>query len=73
MFLDPEVGYWPKDTDVYNPNLPHNGNTNYGIEDFKTKMDWAKTEGGSVDLRLFYTSRGANAWSKCRWTDGDIN
>ena len=33
--IDGLEGYEPKATDVYNPNLPHNGNSNYGKEEFK--------------------------------------
>jgi len=73
FYLDPELGYYPKETDVYNPNLPHNGNTNYGIEAFKSKLEWIKSVDGNVDIRLFYTDRDARSWSKCRWTDGDVN
>lgn len=32
--LGTEFGYYPKPTDVYNPNLPNNGNTNYGDKDY---------------------------------------
>ena len=32
FFLNPEKGYYPKDSDVYNPNAPNNGNTNVGKE-----------------------------------------
>jgi sodium/potassium-transporting ATPase subunit alpha len=71
FFLDPEIGYFPKASDVYNPNLPHNGNTNFGNDNFKDKMEWLKTDAGGVDLRLFYTSRAATAWSQCRWKDGE--
>jgi len=69
--LDSEKGYYPKDTDVYNPNLPNNGNSNYGDSNFYAKMDWSKTSLGNIDIRLFYTGRGASSWSKCRWTDGE--
>ena len=30
--LDPEKGYYPNAADVYNPNLPGNGNSNYKVE-----------------------------------------
>jgi len=73
FYLDPEEGYFPKSTDVYNPNLPYNGNTNYGDENAKGKIEWLKTNSGGVDLRLFYVDRPATAWAKCRWTDGEEN
>lgn len=32
--LGTEYGYYPKPTDVYNPNEPNNGNTNFGDKDY---------------------------------------
>ena len=69
--LNYEYGYWPKGSDVYNPNLPHNGNTNYGIAEHYSKIDWLKNEHGAIDLRLFYVNRPASSWSHCRWNDND--
>jgi len=71
FWLDPELGYYPKPTDVYNPNLPHNGNTNFGDANFHGKLDWLKLDAGRMDMRLFYVNRTADAWSKCRWTTGE--
>jgi Cation transporting ATPase, C-terminus len=68
--LNNELGYFPKDTDVYNPNLPNNGNSNYGNIQFKSQLEWLATFDGKVDVRLFYTERLANSWSKCRWIEG---
>ena len=73
FWLDPEKGYYPKPTDVYNPNLPCNGNTNCNNENYNSSISWIRTEDGNVDLRLFYTARAASSWSKCRWTDGEAN
>lgn len=42
FWLDPEEGYYPKASDVYNPNMPGNGNTNFGNEHFKGKLEWLK-------------------------------
>ena len=69
--LNKEEGYFPKSTDVYNPNLPHNGNTNYGIEQFKGTIDWMMGKNNGIDLRLFYTERPATSWSTCRWNPYD--
>lgn len=71
--LDAEKGFFPKPTDVYNPNLPCNGNSNCGNDSFKSPISWIKTDEGGLDLRLFYTARAANSWSQCRWIDGDAN
>lgn len=69
--LDPEKGYYPNAEDVYNPNLPGNGNSNYKVESKYHAIEWLKTTSGAIDLRLFYTDRDANSWSKCRWNEGD--
>jgi sodium/potassium-transporting ATPase subunit alpha len=67
--LDSEEGYYPKSTDIYNPNMPNNGNTNFGVESEKSTLNWLNAQYGKIDLRLFYTGREANAWSACRWAD----
>jgi len=33
----------PAPTDVYNPNLPRNGNSNWGKAEFLMALDWSKT------------------------------
>jgi len=69
FYLDPEEGYFPKSTDIYNPNQVGNGNSNFGDDAYKGKMNWLKKNYGDIDIRLFYTARPAEAWSKCRWDD----
>jgi len=69
--LDSEFGYYPKSTDVYDPSLPNNGNTNFGIESEKSTLNWLNAQYGKIDVRLFYTGRNANAWSACRWSTDD--
>lgn len=69
FWLDPEKGYFPAATDVYNPNKPHYGNSNWGKDDYKGKIDWLKKSYGVIDLRLFYTELVSDSWSKCRWDD----
>lgn len=32
--IDPTKGYFPKDSDVYNPSEKNNGNTNFGNPEF---------------------------------------
>ena len=68
--LGAEKGYFPKETDVYNPNLPNMGNSNYGDPKYYSMLDWVTTADATVDVRLFFAHRGANAWSKCRWIEG---
>lgn len=69
FWLDPEEGYYPKATDVYNPNMPHNGNTNFGIAKYHGKLNWLKTFADGMDIRLFYVNRQPDAWTHCRWSD----
>jgi sodium/potassium-transporting ATPase subunit alpha len=64
---------FPNFDDVYNPNDPHLGNTNWNApeEDWKV-IGWDKTKHGKVDLRLFLQGeRGPDAWTKCRWDPND--
>jgi len=68
--LNNQGGYYPKDSDVYNPNQPHNGNTNYGNPNYESsQLDWISQKYATMDLRLFYADKGANAWKTCRWVE----
>jgi sodium/potassium-transporting ATPase subunit alpha len=70
--LDPESGYLPKETDVYDPTKPNNGNTNVGDSDFfEEKLNWLNVQWARIDIRLFYHKRPADSWSSCRWQEGD--
>lgn len=68
--LNNELGYIPNPEDIYNPNLPHGGNSNWGDLNYKRMLEWTANFDGKVDARLFYTERLANSWSKCRWIEG---
>lgn len=61
--LGAEYGHEPNPTDVYNPNLPNMGNTNFGNPDYRRYLDWTTTADATIDVRLFFAHRGANAWS----------
>ena len=67
--LDPEDGYFPAAGDVYNPNMPFNGNSHGGDANYKGRMNWLKKAYGDIDIRLFYTDRPADAWNRCRWSE----
>lgn len=56
LFLSLEKGYLPAESDVYNPDLPNFGNTNYGKGD-KTTIFWDGTTDSYLDIRLFYSFR----------------
>lgn len=63
----------PNPTDVYNPNAPHYGNTNWNApEDQWVGLAWDKIKNGKVDIRLFYEGyRNADDWTQCRWDPND--
>jgi hypothetical protein len=63
MFIALEEGYYPLDTDVYNPNLPNFGNSNYGKSEARSEIFWDGALDSYVDLRLFYVFRNRDEWS----------
>jgi len=71
IFLNQEYGYYPQDTDVYSPNEPNYGNSNWGDDDFHTTLSWGENYETSMDTRLFYTLRDSMNFSKCRWDAND--
>jgi sodium/potassium-transporting ATPase subunit alpha len=71
FFLNNQEGYFPNSNDIYDPNLPNFGNTNYGNPDSKGFITWGMTYESSMDARLFYTTLNRNDWSKCRWDPQD--
>jgi hypothetical protein len=73
LFIALEEGYYPKDTDIYNPDLPNFGNSNYGKNEARTELFWDGTTDSYLDLRLFYVFRDRNMWSKCRWDPSDTS
>jgi hypothetical protein len=70
IFLNKEKGYYPKSTDVYNPNEPNYGNTNFGIGK-PVVLPWSSTEYNNFDIRLFYTGLEPSNYSQCRWNPND--
>lgn len=74
LFLALEEGYYQTEDDVYHPDMPNFGNSNFGDEEWKTNLFWDGTTDSHLDLRLFYVHRNKETWSKCRWdpTDTDI-
>ena len=71
LYLNGEKGYYPQETDVYDPNLPNFGNSNFGNTDYFSALSWGLTNDSKYDVRLFYFSRAKDAWSKCRWDPMD--
>jgi hypothetical protein len=57
MFMALEKGYWPSPNDIYHPDLPNFGNSNYGNPEYKSEIFWDGSLDSYVDLRLFYSFR----------------
>jgi hypothetical protein len=37
----------------------------------KTALNWNGNQHNGIDIRLFYTSRSPDSWSRCRWNEGE--
>jgi sodium/potassium-transporting ATPase subunit alpha len=66
-----EMGYIPEPSDVYNPNAMNFGNSNWMKKNSEVMLNWNGNKHNSVDIRLFYGTRGPSSWSKCRWVKGE--
>ena len=73
LFLALEEGYYQLNTDVYDADQPNFGNTNFGDADWKTNLFWDGSTDSHLDIRLFYTQRNKETWSKCRWDPNDTS
>lgn len=71
LFLNQREGYFPKDSDIYNPDQPNFGNSNFGDSSQKSAISWGLTYHSYIDIRLFYTELDRNSWNKCRWDPAD--
>lgn len=71
IFLNMRAGYYPREDDVYDPDQPNFGNSNFGDSNSLGAITWGLTMQSFVDLRLFYTNLPRNSWSKCRWDPND--
>jgi sodium/potassium-transporting ATPase subunit alpha len=73
FFLSLKKGIFPKDTDVYNPDVasPY-GNTNWPTGKKET-LAWNLTKDGKTDVRLFYYTLEPDSWVKCRWDPNDTS
>jgi len=73
LFLNDLKGYYPDPNDVYNPDLPNFGNSNYGNSAFHSIVNWGLSYQSTMDTRLFYGSFNRNNWSRCRWSPTDTS
>jgi hypothetical protein len=62
-----QEGYVPLPGDVYSPDEPNFGNSNFGKENvdvkYKTTFNWDLSTWATTDIRLFYTGRYRTAYS----------
>jgi sodium/potassium-transporting ATPase subunit alpha len=71
--LASEKGYFPEDSDVYDPSIPSRGNSNWDTSKEGEILDMLTPRESAVDVRLFFTERSANEWATCRWRiDDDV-
>ncbi len=71
LFLALEPGYYQEDSDVYDPNYPNFGNSNFGKENHKAAAFWDGLTDNNLDLRIFYVHRNRDTWTQCRWNPTD--
>lgn len=72
--LAAEEGFYPEDTDIYDPvKFPvSKGNSNYNANgDGGEIIDMLTPRESGLDVRLFFTDRNVDEWNKCRWTSDD--
>jgi len=70
LFLANEQGYYPSPLDVYDPDLPNQGNSGYG-KNGRSLLAWDLATDLEVDFRLFFTFKNRDTWTRCRWDPND--
>jgi len=73
LFLNQANGYNPMVTDVYNPDQPNYGNSNWGDSNQLNQLYWGLTYQAGVDVRLFFTGLTKKDWVQCRWDPADTS
>jgi len=71
LFLALEPGYYPLNSDTYNPDYPNYGNSMFGNEDNSSGLFWDGLTDNELDIRLFFVYRNRDTWTKCRWDPND--
>ncbi len=71
LFLNQANGYNPLPTDVYNPDNPNYGNSNWGDSSQANQLIWGLTYQSGVDVRVFFTGLTKKDWVQCRWDPQD--
>lgn len=70
MSLNNQIGWFPLESDVYNPYEPNYGNSNFGIGEAEN-IAWGTLYDNKMDIRLFYALNKPSDWSRCRWDPED--
>lgn len=73
LFLNQRAGYFPLSTDVYNPDMPNFGNSNFGNPDKQGVVQWGLTYQSGLDIRLFYHGLNKESYTRCRWAPDDTS
>lgn len=63
LFLNDREGYYPKRSDVYDPEMPNYGNSNYGNMNERGVITWGMNYETTMDARLFYYTLTRTDWS----------
>jgi hypothetical protein len=63
LFLALEIGYYPLNSDSYNPDYPNFGNSMFGIEENKSGLFWDGLTDNELDIRVFYVLRNKDTWT----------
>jgi len=71
LFLNLAEGYEPDPSDLYSPELPNFGNSNYGKGDFSRTIAWGQSDDAQIDVRLFFVYHNKESWGRCRWSPDD--
>jgi len=66
-FLGLEKGFYPDSDDIYDPDQPNFGNSNFGKSSNYAQLFWDGMTDSELDIRLFFSFRNKNTWTQCRW------
>jgi hypothetical protein len=65
------LGFVPDAYDVYDPQTPNYGNSNFNRNNYGRNPNWGHTQDSWLDLRLFLSFNQVDDFSPCRWDPTD--
>jgi hypothetical protein len=71
MFMNPLNGYLPAAEDVYDPDQPNFGNSQFANGNNYGSLAWGYHDNAGVDIRLVFNTYTRTSWTKCRWDPND--